>query len=247
MLVLWWGASLQGAPPAPALRDLALLEDPRGTETVADVASAEPGRWMSVHGGFAAGYTRSAHWLRFMVDSPAGESWMDVLPFAAREVPYRGFVFRLRETDSGPRTCYLRLWTTSSSMLGLRLRTPGRFLSEMGAEYGVLLGNIGILLVVALLNLVSWSWLRERIHLLFIAYLLGLAAALAGNGGFVAQYLFPSSPLVVDAWVGVAHLVNFSIGAALYRRLLLVERRQHLSFADSLVDRRERGPVVVRR
>ncbi len=259
---------LSGAMPlaaAPALRDLAVLKDPHGTETIETVASATaatagPDRFSPLPSGIlAAGYTRAAHWLRFRVEAPAGEWWLEILPpflddlrlyerdparpgaflerragdrlpFSAREVPYRCFVFKLRLEEGGSRTFWLRVETTSSSMVVPRLWAPDDFHAAIPGEYGLLLALIGVLVAVILLAGVSWYWLREQVHLLFIAHFLSLVLFFVGAGGFAAQYLLPSHPAVTDAWVGVASLVSASLGSLLYREVLQVERRQRLTY-----------------
>ena len=65
---------------SPSLRDVAVLVDVVGTETVESVAAAPPGRWRPVPGILSAGFTRSVHWMRFTVDAPSGEWWLEVLP-----------------------------------------------------------------------------------------------------------------------------------------------------------------------
>ena len=64
----------------PVLRDLAVLEDKAGGETIAHIAAAAPERFKSLPGGsFAGGFTRSAHWFRFTV-AHSGETWLDLQP-----------------------------------------------------------------------------------------------------------------------------------------------------------------------
>ena len=108
--------------PISVLEDplgLATLED------VERWAASEPGRFRKLtKPQLAQSYSRGAFWLRFTVEAPPGEWWLaiqppylhdlrlyttdpahpdrflerrtgDRLPFAIREVNYRGFVFKL--------------------------------------------------------------------------------------------------------------------------------------------------------
>ena len=70
-----------GLPAASLpLRDLAVLVDPAGIETIASV-SAALSRFKPVEGDFNAGFTRNVHWLRFTVQAPApGPRWLEVRP-----------------------------------------------------------------------------------------------------------------------------------------------------------------------
>ena len=162
-----------GARAAPSmLNDLAVLTDKAGTLTIAAVASADPAQFKPLpSGGFAGGFSRSAFWFRFTV-ARAGETWLDIqppvlddlrlfepdpqragawlerragdtLPFAAREVPYRSFVFKLRHADADPHTYYLRLATTSSAVLSARLMTPDDFITTTTTDCNVVLGSRG--------------------------------------------------------------------------------------------------------
>ena len=53
------------------VRDLAVLEDPGGRETISTVRQAGPAQaFQPLHGGLSAGYTRGVHWLRFTLAAP---------------------------------------------------------------------------------------------------------------------------------------------------------------------------------
>ena len=139
---------------------------------------------------------------------------------------YRGFVFRISRTDAAPRTFYLRLRTDHSSILFPRLWAPGEFLAAKSFVYGILFGNLGLLLALLLVNVGAWLWFRERDHVLLVAYLVGMIAALLGNEGFIAQYLLPSHPVFADALVTVATHASVSLGSRFYQHVLLPESRR---------------------
>ena len=71
--------SLSASVQKPRLSDLAVLEDKSGAENIQSIALASGFRPLP-GGMLAAGFTRSAHWLRFTVTAPAGEWWLDILP-----------------------------------------------------------------------------------------------------------------------------------------------------------------------
>lgn len=66
----------------PGVRDLALLVDPTGEETIASVAApAAAGRFRPVGDKLVGGYSKAAHWLRFTVQAPhPGPWWLEVQP-----------------------------------------------------------------------------------------------------------------------------------------------------------------------
>ena len=155
VLLLAFGLPFAALAQPIAVRDLAVLVDADGSETIASVSAPEAAqRFTPLDGLFSAGYTRKVHWLRFSVQAPAAGSWWlevmppflddlrlftpdgagfaerrsgDRLPFASREEEYRGFIFKLALADSAPHTYYLRLQTTSASLVTLQLWQPERF------------------------------------------------------------------------------------------------------------------------
>ena len=230
------------------LHDLAVLPDPAGTLTIDAVVGTDPAQFKSLPtGGFAGGFTRSVHWFRFTV-AQTGETWLDIqppvlddlrlfepdpqrpgawlerrtgdtLPFAAREVPYRGFVFKLRHTDASAHTYYLRLATTSSSVLSVRLMEPDDFIATTTTEANLLMASLALVLVLALLNVNAWVWLRDPLMPWFIVNLMTFAGHLLGSSGFLQQYLFPSTPEVSFYWVCALSFLLIGTSYGFYRRL----------------------------
>ena len=245
-----------GARATPLmLHDLAVLPDKAGTLTIAAVAVADPAQFKSLpSGGFAGGFSRSAFWFRFTV-ARAGETWLDIqppvlddlrlfeadpqragvwlerragdtLPFAARELPYRSFVFKLRQVDATPHTYYLRLATTSSAVLSARLMTPDDFIATTTTESNLLMASLVLVVALALLSINSWAWSRNSLTPWFVAALMAFAAHLLGSSGFLQQYLFPSTPQVSFYWVGAFTFLLISSNYGLYRRLFGVGRER---------------------
>ena len=244
----------------PVLRDLAVLVDPAGEETLASVLAAEPERFRPLpSGNLAAGYTRHVHWLRFTLDAPAGEWILDILPpylddlrlyepdadrpgvfserragfglpITAGEIPYRGFAFRLVQPDDQPRIFYLRLATTSSSILVPRLWGPAAFHANATLEASLLLASLAVLLTVMLLSLNHWIWLRDPLTPWFLGYIGCQFLHLLSSSGFVAQYLIPDSPLINRYWLGVFILGSIAFGNGFYRLLFNIDRRHWLLY-----------------
>jgi len=256
-LILWMLPSLAVSEDQPYLRNLALLTDPLGMATLDDITQVEEGRFTPLPShGFTRGYTRATHWLRFTLAAPPGEWWLDLLPpylddlrlyapdpdqpgrfierragdrlpFAAREVPYRGFVFKLHQPDDRPRTYYLRLATTSSSILVLRLWSPDGFLAMAPREAALLAASLTVLLTLLLLSLNNWIWLRDPLLPWFMACIGSLTLATASSvSGFVFQYLLPTHPAIADPLVGVSALLAFALGTGFYRRLFEIDRQR---------------------
>lgn len=255
-LALLLGGLLQMAlADAGVLGDLAVLRDPEGKQSIADV-SADPAAFQPLPGGLSAGYTRAVHWLRFTVQRSPGETgelWMEIqppylddirlyqpdaaqpgqfrerrtgdhLPFAAREVAYRAFIFRLDPPDEQPHTYFLRLQTSSTSALLLQLWRPDAFQAGVAKEMGLLGGYYGVILVTVLAHLVYWLWLRNALYISYVVYLAVTACALFGANGLAAQYLFEDAPLLNDLWLGVSALCSSATGGLFFSRILSISR-----------------------
>jgi signal transduction histidine kinase len=197
---------------------------------VADPARAQD--FSALPGNLGAGYSRDVFWLRFSVqrDRGVGENWHlevlppylddvrlyeadgqggfterrvgDLQPFAAREIPYRGFVFRLQVPEV-PVTYYLRLQSTSSIAGVLSLWPPDVHEAAMQREYLIFGLEKGLLLAAALFSLCAWVYVREPLHLHFsILALFQLAVGLTLHG-FTAQYLLPGDSLWANNLTGI--------------------------------------------
>ena len=171
--------------------DLAVLEDPEGRETIQSISSPARSFRPLADNTFAGGFTRSIHWFRLRIEMPAGEWWLELLPavldelrlyepapgapgdwrmrttgdsfpFATREVRYRGFIFKLSSETEGLHTYYLRLQTTSTSILLPRIWAADEFADMNVRETALLTGGISVILTVFLLNLNTWLWLRDH-------------------------------------------------------------------------------------
>lgn len=148
----------------------------------------------------------------------------DHLPFASREVPYRAFVSRLQLPDTQPRTYYLRLQTTSTSMAFLHLWQPPEFHQAVALEYTLQGVFYGLMATVLLLNLLYWAWLRHAFYGYFSLHVLIIGLLFAGANGFVSQFLAFDDATAADRWVGFFMFAAVSAGSPVYRRMLGIER-----------------------
>ena len=246
-----WAAPSHGAGEW-AIADLAVLADPAGTESVESVS--QPGRaaeFKPVPNGFAAGFTRTVHWLRFTLPAPPPNAQGvrellleihppylddvrlhvsqpqapgtfdvrhagDLLPHAAKEYPSRAFVFRVGFDDARPRTAYVRLQTSSSSVLAVRAWEPSAFVAHVALEYALLGGSFGFFLAALLANLWQGLWLREALHRRYLAYMVAVLANAAGINGWVAEFVFPTSAHWANHWVPVWVLLSIFFGTRFY-------------------------------
>ena len=259
VLLLAIGLPIAAQAQPIAVRDLAVLVDTDGSETITSVSA--PGavqRFMPLDGSLNAGHTRKVHWLRFSVQAPAaGPLWLEVmppflddlrlfepsgsgfaerrsgdrLPFASREENYRGFIFKLALADNAPHTFYLRLQTAISSQLQLQLWQPAQFHDAQFVNYAVLGFYNGLLVLLLLVNLIYWRWQREPLHGWFSLAVLANLYLFLGANGLAAQYVLPGAEIATDFW-GNSGILLFIAGVApFFRRILGIGREQKFYFA----------------
>ena len=258
LLCLVMGLPLAAKAQPIAVQNLAVLVDADGSETIASVSAPQAAqRFTPIDGLLSAGYTRKVHWLRFSVQAPAAGSWWlevmppflddlrlfepqatgfaerrsgDRLPFASREEDYRGFTFKLALADNAPHTFYLRLQTTSTSLLTLQLWQPERFHAATNLEYTTIGLSFGFFLLILLLNLALWASSRESLYGWFSLFIGAQVLFFFCFMGLASQYLLPQSPLMTDAATGASVLIFLAVSPAFYRRMLHVERDQRFLF-----------------
>ena len=237
----------RAAQPLP-VRDLAVLVDPTGSETIDSVsAPAAQGRFKPVLRDFRAGYTRDVHWLRFTVQAPTPGPWWlevqpavlddlrlfepaaagfvehrsgDTLPFASRELGYRGFVFKLDLAETTPRSVYLRIQTQSSSQARLALWHPADFAIADSLESAGLGFYFGLACLLLSLNLVLWATLREALFGWYSLHVAAHMTAYFGIYGLASQFLLTDTPWLGDFWSVVGMALYMSTAAPFYRRML---------------------------
>lgn len=245
------------ADQRPPMFEIAWLSDASSQLSINDVAKMDPSRFQPLTAGaFSAGFSRDTFWFRLTVKAPAGEWWLDILPpvlddlhlfepdparvgawverrtgdmlpFSAREVPYRAFVFKVQQRDDRARTSYyLRLQTVSASMLTVRLLSPPEFIASTTLEASLMLATIAVVLIVAVLNFNNWLWLRDALSPWFIAQLLCLAGYFLTSSGFAMQYLWPDSPKLNFHINTIFAFMLISTGNGMFRRLFGLDRHQ---------------------
>ena len=149
----------------------------------------------------------------------------DLLPFQAREYPYRSFIFGIPFIDGEPQTLYLRLQTSSSSTAILRQWRPEAFKAAQPREYGLQGLYYGVLLTILLLALWHGLWRSEPLLRAYVLYLsASLALTLAVNG-LLAELLLPASPLLNQPLPALFTLLTIAAGAHFYALALDIGRR----------------------
>jgi len=181
------------------------------------------------------GYSASVYWLRFTLapeiqqpskwllevafpsldriefHAPAGKRWLlatagDMQPFAARPVVHRNFVFPLHLDGDSPQTFYLRIASTGSLTVPLRLWQPDAFSLHNQASYAALSLYYGMLLALLLYNLLLYFSIGDRNYLTYVFFVASMAVGQLSYNGLGNQFLWPNWP----AWGNVAFPSGFA-------------------------------------
>jgi diguanylate cyclase (GGDEF)-like protein len=241
---------------------VSILEDPGGRLSLADVQNrGNEFRPAPVTGDAAInfGYSSSAWWLRVELepDPAAPRDWLlevsfptldsveyfgpegaymatgDRLPFARRPLPHRNFVFPVRLGETGTGTVWLRVVSEGTLTVPLRLWQAGVFWPDSQASYAVLSVYFGMLLALALYNLLLWFSLRDHNYLTYVLFAASMAVGQLSLNGLGNQFLWPDWP----TWGNLAFTVGFAAAVlfgALFTRGFL-ETRRNLPRLDGAV------------
>ncbi|MCF8198063.1 MAG: diguanylate cyclase [Sulfuritalea sp.] len=234
-------------------QELSILEDESGKLSLDDVKrlGAEFSA-MSLKGDAVInfGYSASAWWLRFTVEAepaprdmllevafptldrvdyfgPNGEhlSAGDRLPFATRPIPHRNFVFPLHLDGAKSGTVWLRIESEGTLTIPLRLWQAEAFWRNSNAGYTVHSVFLGMLLALALYNLLQWFSLRDQTYLAYVLFVAGMAVGLQSLSGLGNEFLWPGWP----GWGNLSFVFGFAaaglFGALLTRGFLDTQRR----------------------
>ncbi len=242
-----------GAASIALGKEVAILEDASGKLSLEEVKlRAAEFNALNMQGDAVInfGYSASAWWLRFTVEAeptprdmllevafptldrvdyfgPNGEhlSAGDRLPFATRPVPHRNFVFPLYLDGAKPGTVWLRIVSEGTLTIPLQLWQAEAFWQNSHAGYTVHSVFLGMLLALALYNLLQWLSLRDPTYFTYVLFVVGMAVGLQSLSGLGNEFLWPGWP----GWGNLTFVFGFAaaglFGALLTRGFLDTQRR----------------------
>lgn len=117
----------------------------------------------------------------------------DHLPFSAREINHRNYVFRVPVQAQNELTIYMRVETEGSFTLPLTLWTAEGFADHVREEHLLLGLYYGILFALFFYNLVLFFTLKDRTYLHYVGVLVTNALTLLSVNGLASQYLWPDA------------------------------------------------------
>ena len=201
------------------------------------------------------GYTRSAYWLRVVLHNPTDRPLDRMLeisnarlsdiqfyrpdaqgrysvqrtgsaqPYATRLYPNRYYVFPLELAPHAEQVIYVRVWSEGAKLIPVTLWEPLAYAAYERQDYLVQGAYFGMAIAMLLFNLVLFLTLRDRLYLLYVAFVLFTVIALSGQNGLAHEWLWPG---MGGSWPNKAASLGFSLAAGMltvFMRRMINTRR----------------------
>ncbi|HZG57834.1 diguanylate cyclase [Paenibacillus sp.] len=150
----------------------------------------------------------------------------DALPFAARAVPNRNYVFPVALPVGEHTTLYLRAETEGALALPVTLATPERFVGKEQTAVLLLGGYYGIMLIMIIYNSVLALSMRSKAYLYYVYINLSTLFLYLTLNGTAYQYVWPDA-----VWWNNRAIVFFiclsHVAALLFTRNILQLKQEH--------------------
>ncbi len=241
-------------------RHVSFLEDKEGTRIFKDIRNDTLSWKTNNLEAFNFGFTSSTYWFRFTVNNTTAEAitWYleiaypllddirlyrpdndgryhekrygDLLPFHKRDISDRNFSFIFKE-DPGSRTYYFRIQTSSSMNFPFLAQSPQAYLHRVFQELPVLWIYYGIMIVMALYNLLIFFFIRDESYIYYVVFIVCWVLFQLTLNGLSFQYLWPDAVYWANNNISV-----FMSLIALFASLFLVS---HLAI-------RKENPLIFR-
>lgn len=215
------------------------------------------------------GITHSAYWLRVVLRNPADMpvaplleisnariSKVDLytpdaagqyqvhqtggdLPFASRALPNRQLMFPLLLAPQAEQVLYLRVQSTIGLIVPATLWPKADFSLYARDDYAAQAWYFGMAAAMVLFNLMLFVALRDRIYLMYVAFVGCVALTIGSKSGLAAEFLWPAHLV----WTNVSYYAFTSLSLASF----LIFTRRMLNTPEVLprVDRLMRCFIVL--
>lgn len=153
----------------------------------------------------------------------------DHLPKSQQYLQHRFFVFPIAQTKELTGAIYLKINTSSSILLPMRLWSPDSFFKKETRHQGFLGFFFGLLAIILIYNLGMWFYVRDRVYVYYVAYLGFVCIYIGSLTGLGQQYLWGNSPALSDTALLFGVLGCFVAGSF---------------FVDSFLQLKQNNPFV---
>jgi two-component system, sensor histidine kinase LadS len=150
----------------------------------------------------------------------------DARPFGERKFRHKNFEIELSNDSDLAQAYYFRVKADHSVNIIITLRSVNHFIYYALNEYLIFGVFYGMILVVAIYNLLMYFVIRERQYIVYILYALSVGFYTLCTDGIGFQYLWPDHPEWNATMYGVA-LYFTILCALLFTKLFLHTKSRH--------------------
>ncbi len=118
----------------------------------------------------------------------------DLLPFDARMVEHRDFLFPMELPAHSELSVWMRLQSAGSMTISLSVYPTSAFIKTLSTEQLLLGVYFGGFIVLMLYNLFMFAGTTDRTFLYYVLFVASYAACMAIQNGLAFQYFWPKSP-----------------------------------------------------
>lgn len=231
---------IAGLEVSPPFSEIAILKDPQGTMSLAEVREAARAKRFKVlssePGATDFGFTNDTIWLKLSLsrnaDSP--KNWILEIPYLGldavslyhpdgtashiggrlpgnQKMIFQRFDAFPLTLDTAPQDFYLRVQSQYAVSVPLVLWQIHAYTESKFVDNLIQSLYYGGLLALAAYNLLLFFSLRERRYALYVAFVISIGLGMFAGNGYGLLLLWPNSP----EWNTVAQSVFFSLAAAM--------------------------------
>lgn len=153
----------------------------------------------------------------------------DHSPKTQQYLQHRFFVFPLPDTMNLEGTLYLKINTGSSILLPMHLWEPEDFFYKENRQQIFLGFFFGLLTIILIYNLGMWFYVRDRLYLYYVAYLIFVCVYIGSLTGLGQQYFWGNSVYFSDTSLLVGVLGSFVFGSLFVDRFLQLRKNNPLA------------------
>ncbi len=157
----------------------------------------------------------------------------DSIPFDRRPIHFRTFVFELDNEDPRNTVYHLKVSSRGAVHFLVNLWTEKEFMHYASSSQGLIGLYYGLLIVMAIYNLLIFLCIRERTHLYYVLYTLMFGLFVASVSGVAFQYLWPNN----QQWAQLSSC--FFTGLVIFTAFLFsrefLQTRVHTPRLDKLI------------
>lgn len=164
----------------------------------------------------------------------------DSQPFEKRLFRHKNFEINLDMKSFGVKDYYFRVKSKTFADIRIGVRSVNRFIYYALNEYFLFGTFYGMIVIIALYNLLVFLAIREIKNIYYILYILSVAAYAMSYDGIGFQYLWPSYPQLNDYATGF-WLYSVIFWGLVFTRRFLNTRRQAPG-----IDRALMGMIIAR-